>query len=86
MEKFVFTPENLIDNIDKLGPWSAYSLASEALQHYFPEEYADDAWVPVQREVELLRKLGCELWRDAIIKYQKEVGYKELNHDIVNEY
>lgn len=88
-EKFIFTPENLIANIEKIGAWSSYGLASEALKHYFPEEYDQDEYCSTQREVELLTKLGCETWQDAIIKYQTEVGYyapNGFNTDAVNEY
>lgn len=80
-----FTPKNLIENLDKLGGWSAYGLASQALQHYFPEAYRDGFCLP-SNEVELLPLIGCEYWQDVIIKYHKEVGYKYLNHDVVNEY
>lgn len=88
---FVFTPNNLLDNIDKLGPWSQYGLAAEALAHYFPEEYDEDGNCKgdVNREVELLDQLGCQYWVDAVIKYQNEVGYKApngFNPDAVNEY
>ena len=41
-DRFLFTPENLLENLHKLGPWSAYGLASVALQHYFPDEYDED--------------------------------------------
>lgn len=78
---FIFTPENIIDNIDKLGPWSAYGLASTALQHYFPDEYDEEGNCNEGsgREVELCRKLSCNYWQDIIIKFQKEVGYNAPN-------
>ena len=84
-----FTPENLIENIQVLGAWSAYGLASEALEYYYPLAYKDnDCILGVRREVELLNKLYCYSWQDIIIKYQNEVGYncKEFNKDLVNEY
>ena len=84
--KFVFTPDNLLDNIQRLGAWSSYGLASEALQHYFPEEYENDKSVSVQREVELLEKIDCTFWSDVVIKYHKEIGYKNLRPDYVNEH
>jgi len=34
MKPFVFTPENLIKNIKKIGPWSAFGLAEEAMFYY----------------------------------------------------
>ena len=59
MKRFVFTPENIIANIDKLGAWSAYGLASVALRHYFPEEYDENGDCSIRREMELVKKLGC---------------------------
>ena len=88
-ENFPFTPENLLSNLDKIGAWSSYGLASYALQHYFPEEYSEDGYTSTEREVELLHKLGCNYWQDAIKKYHKEVGYTTNNlcdTDYVNAY
>lgn len=85
-KQFIFTPENLLDNLRKLGAWSAYGLASSALMHYFPNEYDEDGNCETSKEVVLLRRLGCESWQDVIAKYHKEVGYTYLNPDIVNEY
>jgi hypothetical protein len=88
MKTFTFTPENLIDNIDKLGRWSAYGLAVDALQHYFPDDYEDEDNAPdVEQEVKLLDKSGCQYWHDLVVKYHKEVGYKgPFNPDAVNEF
>jgi len=77
-EQFLFTPQNLIANIDKLGAWSAYGLASYALKHYFPDEYDEDGYCEVNTEVALLEKLSCTSWIDVIIKYEKEVGYGDV--------
>jgi hypothetical protein len=65
MNRFVFTPENLIQNIDKLGPWSAYGLAATALSRYFPDEYDEDGFCEVDREVEIGRASCRErvLWQ-----------------------
>lgn len=85
----IFTSDNLLDNIDKLGPWSSYGLARIALKHYFPEYYDEDGNCDVSIEVELCAKLGCEYWNDVIIKYQTEVGYDApdgFNPDYVNEF
>ena len=87
--RFLFTPENLLHNLERLGPWSAYGLASEALQHYFPDAYDEDGYCDTCEEVKLLDKLGCQYWHDAIIKYHKEVGYvapNGFNPDAVNEF
>lgn len=86
IEQFVFTSENLLDNLDKLGGWSAYALACEALQHYFPEEYDENGHCEIQREVELTEKLECNTWVDLIKKFHAEVGYKSFNPDVVNEF
>lgn len=89
MTAFIFTPENLIENIDKVGAWSSYGLAETALKHYFPEEYDEDDHCPTMKELELVGKLGCNSWHDVIIKYQKEVGYDApngFNPKAVNEY
>ena len=85
--RFFFTPENLLENIDKLGPWSAYGLASKALQHYFPDAYDEDC--DISEEVKLLDKLECQYWHDVIVKYHNEVGYvapNGFNTDAVNEF
>ena len=79
MSKFQFTPDNIIDNIDKIGPWSAYGLAVTALQHYYPDEYDEDGNCPVIRECQLMDELGCVYWHDLIKKFQYEVGYNALN-------
>ena len=86
---FIFTTENLLANLDKLGAWSAYGLASEALQYYFPDSYDENGDCDTMREAELLTELGCKYWQDAIIKYHNEVGYiapNGFNPMCVNEY
>jgi hypothetical protein len=92
-KSFVFTPDNLIENIEKVGAWSSYALASVALQHYFPSEYDENGNCEkgVIREIELCDMLDCKYWHDVIIKFQNEVGYKVTNPngfspDFVNEY
>jgi hypothetical protein len=87
-----FTKENLIENIDELGTWSSYGLASLALRHYFPDEYLDDDdngdQKTTEQEADLLNKLGCKYWTDAVIKYHTEVGYEDWqlsNENVVNE-
>lgn len=72
----VFTPENLIENMDKLGPWSARVLFEEAMEHYFPEEWGDGPkdWL----FLELPEQLGCETWQDVVRKYHTEIGYSTL--------
>jgi hypothetical protein len=77
-ENCIFTSQNLLQNLHNLGPWSSYGLASVALSHYFPEEYSEDESPSAQRETELLTKLKCEYWEDAIVKYHTEVGYTDV--------
>ena len=85
--KFIFTTENLLDNLDKIGGWSIYALASSALQHYFPDEYDEDGQCETSKEVGLCHKLGCDCWQDVIIKYHKEVGYEmPFAPEFVNEH
>jgi len=87
-QKLIITPENLIENIDKIGAWSIYGLATEALQHYFQHEYDENDSCDTHREVQLLQELGFNCWQDIVIKYQKEVGYNApdgFNPDAVNE-
>ena len=76
---FAFTSENLIANIDKLGPWSAYGMASSALAHYFTEKYDEEKGInpSVSEEVDLMQSLGIDNWHDLIIKYHNEVGYDD---------
>lgn len=89
---FIFTVENLLDNLDKLGPWSMYALASEALSFYYPDLYNDETGEcpEVMEEVELTKKLGCQYWDELVIKFHKEIGYKPLDgifsSDYVNVY
>jgi hypothetical protein len=86
-EKFVFTRDNFIDNLEKIGVWSIYGLASEALQYYFPEEYDEDGHCDSLKEIELADKLGCQYWQDVVIKYHNEVGYKfPFDPEYVNEF
>lgn len=82
----VFTTDNLIENIKYLGTWSAYGLATEALQHYYPESYDNDGYCSTEKEIELLKRLNCKSWHDIVVKYHKEVGYKgKFNPDAVNQ-
>ena len=83
-----FTPENLIENLPNIGPWSAYGLASSAIQHYFPEIYDEYNYCEVEKEVEKMKYMGFDYWHDVIKKYHEEIGYtmEELsNKEYVNE-
>jgi hypothetical protein len=86
---FQFTPDNLLENLHRLGPWSSYGLAVTALMYYFPDEYDENGYCHTRREIELMVKIGCKFWHDAIIKYHNEVGYVApdgFNKSLVNEY
>jgi hypothetical protein len=87
-ESICFTPDNLIDNLDKLGPWSTYGLASEALKHYFPEVYDNEDNPPsIHQEGHLVEEIGCKSWEDVIRKYHQEVGYTgNFDPGIVNKF
>lgn len=80
---FVFTPENLLDNLEKLGPWSAYGLAEEAIHHYHPEiSEIEDTLKRIQAQA----AVSPGGWHDWIVKYHKEVGYEgPFNPGAVNE-
>jgi hypothetical protein len=80
-DDFLFTPENIIENIDKVGPWSSYGLACIALAKYFPKEYNDRTGKcpDIYREIKLIEKLGCSTWHDVIVKFQTEIGYNAPN-------
>lgn len=84
---FQFTPDNLLDNIDKLGPWSSFSLAEEAILHYFPNIKRIKSTV---EQINAMSKLCHEFemyWSDWIIMYQNDVGYKgKFNTGAVNEF
>lgn len=88
MQPFLFTPENLIENIDKLGAWSSYGLAEIAIEHYHPECLK----LGGQEKLDYIVSLKCDgredtYWSDWIIKYQKEVGYAGPFHPgAVNEF
>ena len=101
MLKLPVYPNDLLNDsvISEIGPWSAYGLAETALKYYFPDEYdgdKDDDGIPdgvciggIQKESELLQKLGCNYWHDLVQKYQREVGYKHqdgFNINAVNQY
>ena len=75
-EKFQFTTDNLLANLDKLGTWSSYGLASSALMHWFPSEYDENDNCDVNREIELMQSIGCNSWQDVIVKYHTEIGYQ----------
>jgi len=87
-QNFIFTPDNLLDNLDKLGAWSSYGLACEAFEYYFPEykEKRDKNKDDIYFELKLLERLRCNNWQCAIIKYHKEIGYKNFREGMVNEY
>lgn len=78
-ELFIFTTENLAGNLHRLGAWSTFALAEEALQHYFPDEFDEFGSCDTARCVELLHELGCGNWEHAILKYHTEVGYSPNN-------
>lgn len=88
-KQFIFTPGNLLANLHRIGAWSAYGLASSALQHYFPEAYEEDRSPEPEHEVAMAEKIGCSTWQDLIMKYHNEVGYQAgpagFNPKAVNE-
>jgi 3-phenylpropionate/cinnamic acid dioxygenase small subunit len=90
-EQFIFTPDNLLDNLDKLGAWSSYGLAEEAIYHYFPHvKRIRDTARQIQEMCRISEVMGNYQWQDWIKKYQKEVGYKRptgfFDEGAVNQY
>lgn len=79
-----FTPKNLIKNINKIGPWSLYGLAEQAIEHYYPEYKRLSRNKPAEGPG-IMAKL-CDDWHGIVIRYQKEVGYKEFRKGYVNEF
>jgi len=85
----IFTKENLIENLDKVGPWSMLCLAEEAVEHYFPwdDEYGSRE---VKETVKLVKQLGYENFQDLVEKFHTDVGYKPeegtFNSDCINQY
>lgn len=83
------TTENLIENLPKLGGWSLFGLAEEALRHYFPEEFDEEEGCEIDRIIELMYELNCDNWAQVVEKYHTEVGYKPeggvFNSKVVNE-
>jgi hypothetical protein len=87
MKEFKFTPENLFDNLDRLGGWSMYALAEEAMFHYFPNlKRIKSPGKQIQRMCEISNEYGMDWWIDWIILYHLDVGYKNFNSDYVNGY
>lgn len=84
----IINPENLIENLPNIGGWSTFSLAETAIHHYHPE--VKEMTCP--EDITYMAQLKCDgkedtSWHDWIIKYHKEVGYKnELNPENVNEH
>lgn len=87
-DEFVFTPDNLLDNLHRVGYKSTYGLASIAIAHYYPEiGELEDPIFRINKEVAAIEKLGCKTWEDVITKYHTEVGYKgPFKTESVNEY
>jgi hypothetical protein len=83
---FIFTKHNLLNNLEKIGGWSSYGLAIEALQYYFPHEYDEIEGCDIDRELYLMNLLNCGTWQEIIIKYHIEVGFENFNPEYVNEY
>jgi hypothetical protein len=85
MKDFVFTPDNLIDNLDRLGPWSTFALAEEAMLHYFPSLEFKDMVERISRMAAICCKYEM-CWQDMVLLYHLDKGYKNFNPDYVNEH
>lgn len=86
--EFIFTPENLLENLKKLGPWSSFYLAEKSIEYYHPECKEMD----MVKKIDYMASLKCKgkkntNWHDWIVRYQKEVGYKSrFSPKYVNAY
>jgi hypothetical protein len=81
------TAENLFENMDRLGPWSLYTLAEEAMFYYFPYlKRIKDPAKQIGRMCEISNEYGIVTWMDWIILYHIDVGYKHFNDDYVNAF
>lgn len=72
------TPSNLIELLPRIGAWSTYCLAEEALLHYFPSLYMKNLLgqaVMPDECVSALIDMGLDSWQELIVKFHKEVGY-----------
>lgn len=80
---FVFTPENLIDNLDKIGGWSLLSLSETAIAYYHPHLKPKDEF----ERMDIVQMINAEPdWYDVVKRYHLEIGYTtEINPDVVNE-
>jgi hypothetical protein len=73
----IITPENLIENLHTLGPWSLFGLTEEAMFHYHPElQSIQDVTSRLDKMLSLSRGMT---WKDWIVKYDKEIGYHAPN-------
>jgi hypothetical protein len=78
------TTENLLDNLESLGPWSRFGLAEKAFKHYYPWYSGLYEMNPVSAITAMATKE--EDWDKLIERYHKEEGYRFLSPDYVNEF
>lgn len=75
--------------LKKIGLWSQSHLASIALEHYFPHFYQNEEDPPsIEKEMELIAKMGMCSFAELITKYDDEVGFTDLqlsDDEVVNE-
>ena len=86
MTREEITPENLINNMQQLGPYSRFYLAEVAFKHYYGWYRGMYEIDPVQAINEMSEKEPD--WDKLIERYHQEEGYTEhsLNPDFVNKF
>lgn len=76
-----FTPENIVENLDKIGPWSMYYLAEIAFYHFFQDEMEPKDTV---ERLQFMADKGD--WPGMVKKYAAEVGYTKFKKGCVNRF
>jgi hypothetical protein len=88
-ENFQFAPDNLLDNLNRLGPWSQFALAEEAIYYYYPRIKRMTNTI---KQIQAMADLCLEYdmyWVDWIITFQMDKGYKRnagFSRDYINEW
>src|SRR5690242_1987567 len=59
-----FTPANIAERINEVGPWSLFYLAEIAFKHYYPETIKGNSY----ENVEKMDGINKD-WQGVVIKY-----------------
>jgi len=72
----IFKPENIINQLDDVGPWSFYFLGEVAIKYYY-KWYRGLYTMNFLAAMDKAREVEPD-WRRLIVRFDKEVGFK--NH------